>query len=134
LEIGEKNSLSEIFGKKTIEAKKAEETKKVPFPQINTSELPHAKVGVKYQSVVLATLTNANEDLQISVAGLPEGLSLGECGQEFNTNLIPIPNTRTRCVIEGIPIKVGLYQIKISVTNKNNTVEQMIDLVVQTSQ
>ncbi len=57
------------------------------------------------------------------------------------TNIVPerdrvAPNTQTKCVIEGIPAKDGLYPIKISATNKNNngynTVEQTINLVVTT--
>jgi hypothetical protein len=122
--------------KKQEEAKTAEVTKKAPFPQINTFELPPAKAGAGYYSEVFATLTNANEDLQITVTGLPDGLTLGKCSQEFDFKLIPTPNTLTKCVIEGTPAKDGLYQIKVSATNKNNsgyhTVEQTIDLAVTT--
>lgn len=116
------------------ETKKAEETKKPPFPQINTFELPDAKAGTGYYSEVFATLSGANEDLTINVTGLPDGLNIGKCRQEFDSKLIPAPNTQTKCTIEGIPSKEGTYHITISTSNKNNysynTVEQTIDLSV----
>ena len=119
---------------KPSETKLIDETKKAPFPHINTFELPPAEVGTEYRSEVFASLSNANEDLTIKVDGLPEGLTLGKCSQEFNTHHIPTPNTQKRCIIEGVPTKDGLYQIKVSVTNKNsdgyNTVENTVDFVV----
>jgi hypothetical protein len=111
-------------------------TKMNPLPYINTFELPNAKVGTGYYGEVFATLMGANEDLPITITDLPDGLTLGKCSQEFDSKLIPTPNTLTKCLIEGIPAKDGLYQTKVSATNKNNsgyhTVEQTIDLVVTT--
>jgi hypothetical protein len=69
---------------------------------------------------------------------MPNGFTLGKCSQEFNTKLIPTPNTLTKCLIEGIPIKAGLYHLKMSVTNKDNdayrTVENTVDLIVSEAQ
>ena len=122
---------------KQTEIKQLEKTKKVPLPYINTSELPPAEVGVKYQAEIFASLSNANEDLTIKVVDLPEGLTSEKCSQEFDSKLIPTPNTLAKCIIEGIPTKDGLYLIKVNTTNKNingyNTIEQTINLVITTS-
>jgi len=84
----------------------------------------------------MASTQGSHQNLEMTVANLPEGLTLGKCRQEFDSKLIPTPNTLTKCVIEGTPAKDGLYQIKVSATNKNNsgyhTVEKIIDLVVST--
>ena len=104
------------------------------IPRINTASLPLAKVGEKYQAEIFTSLTDSHGDLTIKVNGLPDGLVLQKCNQDFDIKLIPIPNTQARCFIEGIPTKYGLYSIKISVMVKNNygnnTVEQIIALVV----
>lgn len=115
---------------------KAPETKTAVaiIPHVNTFALPPARVNEKYSQSVFASLAGANEDLTISVSGLPDGLSFGQCRQEFNINLIPVPNTQTSCVIEGTPIQSGLYHLKISASTSNqdgrNTTENTLDLVV----
>jgi hypothetical protein len=131
------NNQSQAKKASTIKISPSRIPQLTPFPQINTGSLPSAKVGEKYQSEVFASLPNTNEDLTIKVDGLPEGLILGKCSHVSNIKLIPTPNTQTKCLIEGIPAKDGLYHIKVSTTYKNsngyNTVEETIDLVVTTS-
>lgn len=104
------------------------------MPRLNTGSLPSAIVGEKYQGEVLASLSSANEDLTIDIEGLPNELTLEKCSQEFNTKLIPTPNTQTKCIIKGIPIKTGFYPLKITATykydNGYNTVENTVDLTV----
>lgn len=121
---------------KQTETKKAEETEKVPFPQINTFELPPAKVGAGYYGEVFATLTGTNEELTINVSGLPDGLTLGKCDQTFDSKFIPTPNTKAKCLIEGIPAKAGIYQVKItgSTAGNYNNVENIVNLSVLESQ
>ena len=123
---------SELKDQSKIES--VDTIKTTPVAYINTFELPPAKAGDEYYSEVFATLTGSNEDLTIGVTGLPDGLTLGKCHQEFDSILIPAPNTQTKCIIEGIPTKAGLYQLKISTTTKNNdgynTVENTVDLTV----
>lgn len=128
---------SELNNQSKIEKVNTIKTSPFPhqnMPQLNTGSLPSAKVGEKYQGEVLASLSNANEDLTIDIEGLPNELTLEKCSQEFNTKLIPTPNTQTKCIIEGIPIKVGLYHLKITATykydNGYNTVEDIVDLTV----
>lgn len=113
--------------------------KSLSVAYINTFTLPPAKADEKYYSEVVATLMGTHADLPISVVGLPDGLSLEECSQKFDSTLISTPNTQTKCFIKGVPIKTGLYNIKISVTNKGNdggyhTVMNTIELRVSEPQ
>lgn len=125
---------SELNNQSKIKKTNTTKMSSIPLPYLNTFELPNAKVGTKYRGEVFATLTNTNENLVVSIEGLPDGLTLGQCTQEFNSKFIPIPNTQTKCTIEGIPSKEGVYHITISTSNKNNnsynTVEQTIDLAI----
>lgn len=128
---------SELNNQSKIEKVNTIKTSPFPqqsIPQLNTGSLLPAKVGEKYQGEVLASLSNANEDLTIDIEGLPNELTLEKCSQEFNTKLIPAPNTQTKCVIEGIPNKIGVYHLKITATykydNGYNTVEDIVDLTV----
>lgn len=128
-----RTELSEQNKTKTVnEIKQVEKEEVALVPYINTFELPPAKVGVKYQSEVFATISSVNENLSISIIGLPDGLALGQCGQEINTTFIPAPNTQTKCVIEGTPTKAGLYRLKLTAANKNNDSRNTVavDLIV----
>lgn len=116
------------------ETKQAKELKTTSTPFINTFEFPPAKAGKEYRAEVFATLPNVNEDLTISITGLPDGLILGKCSQKFDISLIPTPNTQIKCFIEGIPAKDGVYQVKVTAIDKSDwgikAVEQMISLRV----
>ena len=90
------------------------------IPRINTSTLLAAKVGEKYQAEIFTGLVGSHGDLKVAVEGLPEGLILGSCSQEYDNKLVPTPNTQGKCLIEGVPVKEGVYPIKISVTNDNS--------------
>jgi len=115
------------------------QTNFIPSPQINTGNLPPAKVGEKYKGEMVSNLTGADEDLKIYVDSLPDGLAIGKCSQELNTKLIPTPNTQEKCLIEGIPTKAGIYHLKVSVFMGNDagnihTIVNTIDLTVLESQ
>jgi len=109
-----------------------DEMKKPLIPFINTYGLPPGQTSVNYRTEVFATIPGGHEDLTITVNGLPEGLSLGECVQRFDSQLLPQPNTQTKCSIKGIPIKIGVYQVKIidSTEGNYNTTVNTINLVV----
>ena len=126
-----KAELSEQNKTKTVSETKQQEGETALIPYINTFEIPPARVGAKYQSEVFATVSSTNENLSISIAGLPDGLAIGQCSQEINAKSIPTPNTQTKCVIGGVPVKAGLYRLKLTAANKNNDRSTVaIDLIV----
>ena len=107
-----------------------------PPPFINTSELPNAKKGVYYQSEILASTQGSHQDLEITVANLPEGLALGNCQQEFDIKAIPAPNTLIKCLIEGTPLNAGEYQLEViaKITNGLMSTKATINLLVENRQ
>lgn len=84
-----------------------------PPPFINTSDLTNAKKGAYYQSQILASITGSHQNLEMTVANLPEGLTLRSCSQEFDIGTIPAPNTLIKCPIEGSPLNAGEYQLEV---------------------
>jgi hypothetical protein len=51
--------------------------------------------------------------------GLADGLILGKSSQEFNSQLIPTPNTQVIYISEGNPAKAGFDNFKMSLTINN---------------
>ena len=105
----------------------------LPPPFINTPNLPNAKKGIYYQSEILASTQGSHQDLEITVANLPEGLALGNCQQEFDIKAIPAPNTLIKCPIEGTPLNSGEYQLDVSakITNGLMSTKAAISLLVE---
>jgi len=105
----------------------------LPPPFINTSELPNAKKGVYYQSEILASTQGSHQDLEMTVANLPEGLALGKCQQEFDVKVITTPNTLLKCPVEGIPLNAGEYRLEVSakITNGLLSTKATVSFMVE---
>jgi hypothetical protein len=104
-----------------------------PPPFVNTSDLPSAKKGVYYQSEILVSAQGPHQDLEMTIANLPEGLMQGNCQQEFDIRAIPLPNTLIKCQVEGIPLNAVEYQLKIlaKVANGEMSTKATINLLVK---
>lgn len=108
------------------------EVQTVLFPYVNTFEFLPTKVGEKYQSEVFASLQGSHESLEIKASGLPEGLVLDNCTQSNDASSLPIPNTVTKCIIEGIPLKEGEYKVVLTAgtTGEFNVAQSSLTLTI----
>lgn len=105
-------------------------------PVVNTYDLPQAKVGEKYQTLVFATVDNFNTQIEAEiVSGLPKGLQLlNPCKMEFNSPTVKYSKVSSlaKCTLVGVPEQSGNYQVRIlfSVPGGNINAVQDIPLLV----
>lgn len=83
-------------------------------PHLNIEGLPEGKIGEKYQTEILASYTSSHEELTISLKNPPQGFSLGECKKQFDSPILPAPNTITTCVLSGLPSEVQEYNLEFT--------------------
>ena len=83
--------------------------KQTLIPRFNTPELPSGKVGELYNGELIGSLIGAKVKLNISALQIPEGLSLTDCEQKYNVDLLLKPNSLITCQLTGYPVKDGAF-------------------------
>lgn len=85
--------------------------------QINSPELPTAKVNNLYEFYLIAsTLRHAHLDLKVS--GLPEGFTVENCVNDQDIEAAPSkPNTFVKCLLTGIPKEAGAHSLIITASS-----------------
>ena len=87
-------------------------------PQIDTARLPAGRIGKNYHTYVIGSDRDRNDQLNMRLINLPQGLSKSECqrykyNEEKERKLI-------RCEIKGTPKKKGNYNVIIALTDGSN--------------
>ena len=97
------------------------DNKQTLLPRFSTVDLPSGKVGEYYQAELTGLLVGAKAELEITGLQISEGLSLNNCKQDFNLDLIPKPNTFIKCQLNGYPQKNEVFESSFKLSAKDFT-------------
>lgn len=103
---------------------------KEPSPEYVT--FPTAKISGDYSYSLTAVDENLSDILSITIAGLPEGLSAGNCSQSIVT-VLSTSRKKITCPVTGRATRVGDYTIKV-VIKDNHAGESAFDAVLSVTQ
>ena len=86
-------------------------------PSITTSSVPSGVAGKTYLATITAKDLNSNDNLDMTVSGLPFGVYQENCRESSTTtpNGVVAPGAYISCTISGTPVKAGLYKITAKV-------------------
>lgn len=98
-------------------------------PVITTKSLPYAKVLRSYSAKVEGYDINLNDNLKMSVTGLPMGISLGINQSSCKTYQLS-GKKYISCTLSGRPIKQGQYTVTVKLSDNYSTTESKLILKV----
>ncbi len=79
------------------------------LPVITTTSLPKGSLLKSYTAYVEGYDEDANLNLTMKITGLPLGLSSKKCSTWIDT----LNRKNIRCVIEGKPLKMGVFNVNV---------------------
>jgi hypothetical protein len=93
-------------------------------PQIKTTSLPTGTVNRSYSAGISASDLDTDDQLQMTISGLPFGLNQGSCGG-------PVGGGQITCYISGTPASAGYYSVNVVVTdNHGGLTSRVIPLTI----
>lgn len=95
-------------------------------PQIRTWFLPPGRINRNYRSNIVGTDRNKNDNLTLTTAGLPPGITQGPCSTDTQGS-----NARIKCVLSGRPAATGVYPVHVVlVDNHGGKAENDIFIII----